>query len=355
MFKLIPRRHPDVRYFLDDPARELDGVRRGGPGRFVVGVGDATCHDSVSGVLRGTSKSEVIGYDLVIAAPRPISILLATAPDDVAKTLVRAHQDAVERALSYIEERAIVVRERFYGEEVESAAPLDAAVAFTHGVNRAGEPHLHDHVLIGSTSRTVGRAFDRRALTAHLLTADALYLADLRHTMTSSGTPIWRTFDGHIRVSGVDEGMLGVWPGVRGVRGEKFEWTRAALQEKWASQLSTFIPIRSYEPPAMENLVNEHALGAAIENRHIITRRHLLAAWAHGATFGASAETLTSLIATYYPQLENDRALSERSITRAQAIPWRMIRENGPRPLDLNGARHWIQRVRERDEWSRSR
>lgn len=355
MFKLIPRRSTDVRYFLDDPARELEGVRSGGPGRFLIGEGDPTHRDDVSGVLRGTSKSEVVGYDLVIAAPRPISVLLATEPDDVAITLVRAHQDAVQRALSYLQERAIVVRERHQGRDVEVSAPLDAAVGFTHGVNRAGEPHLHDHVLIGSTSRTVGRAFDRRVVTAHLPTADALYVADIRHAMTSHGTPMWRTFDGRIRVAGVDEGVLGLWPGVGGLRGEKRDWTRAALREKWSSQLADVIPIRSYEPPEMKRWVNEHSLGAEIELRHSISRRHLLAAWANGAAFGVPIDTLNSLMATYYPTLEHDFGLGEYQVARSDAIPWRLIREYGPRPLDLADARLWVHRVRERDERSRSR
>lgn len=358
MLRLLPRRHRDVGYFLNDPARELDGVRRGGPGRFVVGAGDATRHHDVEGVLRGTSKSEVIGYDLIVAAPRPVSILLATGTDDVQRTLVLAHQEAVKLALSYLEDRAIVVRERIRGEDREVSAPLDAAVAFTHGVNRAGEPHLHDHVLLGSTSRTVGRAFDRRVLTAHLPTADALYVAHLRHIMTTSGTPIWRTFDGHIRVVGVDEGMLGLWPGGRGMRGAreaKTDWTRDAIIEKWSSRLSDLIPIHTHVVPERGRLVDEHSLGATLESRRIITRRHLVEAWAHGATFGAPMEELATLIATYYPALEQDRGLSERSVSRSVAIPWGLIRESGARPLDLDAARLWVHRSRNRDERSRSR
>ena len=137
---------------------------------------------SVGAVLRTSERSSVLGYDIVVAAPRPASILLALDAEHGAG-VVAAHRASVASAIDYLEEHALVVRDRRGGEDRDLAGRWTGVVGFTHGVNRHGEPHLHDHVLVGALPEGSRNVLDSRGLFAHLEAADALYRTSLRHEL----------------------------------------------------------------------------------------------------------------------------------------------------------------------------
>ena len=110
MLRLLPRRSNDVTYFTNDRAHELDGLRDGEPGWWLRGEGDTRLASDVARALVTSERSAVYGYDLVIAAPRSISVLLAVDPEH-ASGVVDAHRASVRSAVAYLEERALVVRE----------------------------------------------------------------------------------------------------------------------------------------------------------------------------------------------------------------------------------------------------
>ena len=66
------RRSNDVSYFTNDDAREIEGLRDGGPGRWLRGEGDPYDARDVSRVLQTSPRSDVVGYDVIVAAPRPL-------------------------------------------------------------------------------------------------------------------------------------------------------------------------------------------------------------------------------------------------------------------------------------------
>ena len=149
VLRLLPRRSNDVTYFTNDAAHELDGLRDAGPGWWLRGDGDTRDPQNVSRALVTSDRAAIVGYDIVIAAPRPISVLLAVDPAHAAG-VVDAHRASVRSTMEYLEERALVVRDRRGGLEREHSASWERVVSFTHGLNRHGEPHLHDHVLVGA-------------------------------------------------------------------------------------------------------------------------------------------------------------------------------------------------------------
>ncbi len=183
MIRVLSRRSNDVSYFTNDRALEIEGLRDGEPGWWLRGAGDARDDRSVANVLRTSERSSVLGYDIVVAAPRPTSILLAVDADH-ADGVVAAHRTSVAAAIDYLEEHALVVRDRRGGEDRELAGRWTGVVGFTHGVNRHGEPHLHDHVLVGALPDGSRSVLDSRGLFAHLVAADALYRASLRHELS---------------------------------------------------------------------------------------------------------------------------------------------------------------------------
>ncbi|HEV2427999.1 MAG TPA: relaxase domain-containing protein, partial [Acidimicrobiales bacterium] len=174
MLHIMVRRSRDVSYLSGDPALELDGVRRGAAAWWPKGP----ARDPAE-VLATTDRASVVGYDLVFAAPRALSLLLALDPDE-GRGVVEAHRASVAAALDYLESRAVVTRDRRGGDLLVEPGEWPAAVGFTHGVNRHGEPHLHDHVLVGARPSGAERVLDSRSLFAHAPSADALYRASLR-------------------------------------------------------------------------------------------------------------------------------------------------------------------------------
>lgn len=349
MLRLLPRRSPDVTYFTRDGARELEGVRDGGPGWWLRGAGDARDPEAVARVLTTNERSRLCGYDVVIAAPRPLSVLVAVDPAH-ASGVVAAHRASVRAAMDYLEDRAVVVRDRRGGREREEGARWSSIVSFTHGVNRHGEPHLHDHVLVGARPAQSRNVLDSRALYAHARGADALYRASLRHEL-GQRTPwrAWRSFEGVERIVGLDEGYRALWSGHHRDRGEKLAWSRDEAVSRWSRDLARFESVGVVPPPSRpHDVLDEHGFAGALEGRHDVARRHVLAAWADAATYGQAPGALVRTVDGLYPRLCEGRGVHEATIGVREARMLATVRELGPRPLEPRELAAWAQRSRER-------
>lgn len=92
------------------------------------------------------------GWDLVFAAPKSVSVLVAALPPDAAHLLVGPFREAVRDAMSLFAERAAFARSG--GAEVRVEAVVGAA--FDHRENAAGAPHLHSHVALPNLGRLPG-------------------------------------------------------------------------------------------------------------------------------------------------------------------------------------------------------
>lgn len=347
MLRLFPHRTKDASYFTNDAARELDGVREGGPGWWLRGEGNTRDPRSVERVFATSERSRVQGYDIVIAAPRPVSILLALDPEG-ARDVVEAHRVSVRAAMSYLEERALVVRDRRGGEDRDHGARWESVVSFTHGLNRHGEPHLHDHVLIGARPAGERNVLDARALYAHAEAADALYRASLRHEVGErTSWSVWRSFEGVERVVGLDEGYRALWRGHHRERGEKLAWSRDQTVESWSRDRERFEALGAVDaPPRGRNLLDEHRFAGAFEGRPDVARRHVIAAWANAAPYGQDPRELSRSIDDLFPQLDG-RGVKERAIAVREARMISSVREIGPRPLERTSLNEWSQRSRE--------
>lgn len=358
MLRLLPRRSNDVTYFTNDSALELDGLRDGGPGWWLRGVGDTRDPSHVSNVLVTSERSSIQGYDVIIAAPRPLSILLAVDPEH-ASGVVQAHRASVQSAVSYLEDRALVVRDRRGGSENERSAQWESIVSFTHGLNRHGEPHLHDHVLVGARPEGSNNVLDSRALYAHAPSADALYRSSLRYELAQR-TPwaAWRSFEGIEHVVGLDEGHRALWGGHHADRGQKLAWSRDQTVAAWSRDLERYQALEVLRAPTREpNVLNEHRFAGLLEGREDVARRHVLSAWANATTYGQDPRELTHAVDALYPTLLGRGGVHEPTIGVGEARMIGSLRELGPRPLERVEFEAWRQRsrerVRSRDERSR--
>ena len=358
MLRVLARRSNDVSYFTNDEANEIAGPRQGPAGWWLRGEGDTTSVRDVADVLQTTERSAVRGYDLIVAAPRPISILLVVDPSH-ADGVVDAHRTSVRASLSYLEEHALVVRERRDGLDRDEAGRWNSVVSFTHGVNRHGEPHLHDHVLVGARPEGSRTVLDSRGLYAHLRAADAVYRASLRHEL-GQRTPwaAWRSFEGIEHVVGLDEGYRALWSGHHRERGEKLHWERRDAVSSWSDDLQRFESHGIKTAPLERRAhLDEHGFASALEGRHDVGRRHVVEAWANAATFGQDARELSRAVAALFPSLEGSRGVREPTIPIREARMIAQVRTHGPRPIGERELEQWRQRSRElsRERSERSR
>lgn len=92
------------------------------------------------------------GFDLTFTLPKSVNILWASGDEHTRKTIMRAHQEALQDSLTWFEQHAAysrsgkdgVIKQRVHGV---------SAVSFTHWDSRDHDPHLHDHVLVSNVVR----------------------------------------------------------------------------------------------------------------------------------------------------------------------------------------------------------
>jgi len=132
----------------------------------------------------------VAGYDLTFSPVKSVSTLWAVADPAVAAVIERAHQAAVQDALTFIENHALFTRIGPQGIRQVNVRGLVAA-AFTHRDSRAGEPDLHSHVAVANKVQTLdGRwlSIDGRVLfKANVATSETYNTALEQHLRESLG------------------------------------------------------------------------------------------------------------------------------------------------------------------------
>jgi conjugative relaxase-like TrwC/TraI family protein len=125
----------------------------------------------------------VAGFDLTFSPVKSVSTLWAVADTQIAAQIERAHQAAVQDALSFIERHALFTRQGRNGVRQVNVTGLVAA-AFTHRDSRAGDPDLHTHVAVANKVQTLdGRwlSIDGRVLFKATVAASETYNTALEH------------------------------------------------------------------------------------------------------------------------------------------------------------------------------
>jgi conjugative relaxase-like TrwC/TraI family protein len=176
--------------------------------RAVLAGTDPRTGEQLTGHGRGRKRT-VPGYDATFNAPKSVSLLWALGDADTSRHVRRAHDRAVAEALGYLERNAAYVRRR--GQKVRADGVV--AAAFRQRTSRAGDPHLHTHVLIANHGRTSDdgqwRALDGALLLSHTRTAGFVYQAILRHELTRLLGIAWNPVtNGYADVAGMPRWLL---------------------------------------------------------------------------------------------------------------------------------------------------
>ena len=227
--------------------------------------------DPETGVPLGRVRSDhVPGFDLTFRAPKSVSVLFGLGGFEVSAQVRCAHDTAVDEALGYLERAACWSRRGTDGVRQVSGGGFVGA-AFRHRSSRAGDPHLHTHVLVANmTQGPDGRwaTLDGRHLYLHAKTAGYLYEAHLRVELTQRLGVVWRpVVNGIADVDGIPDTVL------RAFSTRRVE-IEAALAERGASspraaEIAALDTRKAKEygisPEAMTERWRTQALGLGVE------------------------------------------------------------------------------------------
>ncbi|OBS02081.1 hypothetical protein A9W98_16770 [Mycobacterium gordonae] len=166
---------------------------------------------------RGFSARSTHGFDLTFCAPKSVSMWRALATDDVTnKALLDAHNVAVREAMEYLHNHAGYTRVHnpTTGFKDLHRLPGLVAAAYQHETSRAGDPHLHTHVLVPNRqARADGTlvSIDSKSLHHEAKAAGIVYQITLRHETHQSLGLEWGPIDPHTgmaEIAGVDRDQL---------------------------------------------------------------------------------------------------------------------------------------------------
>ncbi|MCU1484392.1 MAG: conjugative relaxase [Actinomycetia bacterium] len=142
-------------------------------------------------------KARVPGFDLTFAVPKSVSVIYGLGDPRVQGAVLDAAGTALDEALAWLERDACFVRRGSNRQAPEQSGATwgtwrmatsgFVAARFPHRTSRAGDPHLHWHVLVANMAQGVdGRwtALDGRALYANKRAAGVLFQSVLRRELT---------------------------------------------------------------------------------------------------------------------------------------------------------------------------
>jgi conjugative relaxase-like TrwC/TraI family protein len=133
---------------------------------------------------RAGTRHAVAGFDFTFSIPKSASVLWAVADAGTQALIADAHHAAVADVVAFMEREVAATRIGALGRN-GAVAQVDveglAATAFDHYDSRAGDPHLHTHVVVSNKVRTAQdgkwRSLDGRPLHAATVALSELHEA----------------------------------------------------------------------------------------------------------------------------------------------------------------------------------
>lgn len=186
---------------------------------------------------RAHGKGGVHGFDLTFCAPKSVSLVRVFGGDVGDKAVTAAHQTAITEALEYLAAHAGYTRVHnpVTGEKDLQKLPGLVAAAYQHETSRAGDPHLHTHVLVPNRqARADGRlvSIDGTSLFHEARAAGIIYQATLRHELHRLIGVEWGPVDartGMAEIAGIDAATIAAWS------------TRRTALREWAANNLTVV------------------------------------------------------------------------------------------------------------------
>lgn len=136
-------------------------------------------------------RRAVAGYDFTFSIPKSASVLWGIADATTQALIVQAHHAAIAEALGFLEREVAATRTGVaVGDGAVAQVDVSGliATAFDHFDSRAGDPHLHTHVVISNKVMTLldgkWRSLDGRPLHAAVVAISELHEALFADALT---------------------------------------------------------------------------------------------------------------------------------------------------------------------------
>ncbi|MGI9824407.1 MobF family relaxase [Agromyces sp. Marseille-Q5079] len=136
-------------------------------------------------------RRAVAGFDITFSMPKSASVLWGISDAATQAIILRAHHQAVERVVDYMEREVAATRTGVAaadGAVAQVAVTGLIATAFDHFDSRAGDPHLHTHVVVSNKVQTTldgkWRSLDGRPLHESVVAMSELHEALLADALT---------------------------------------------------------------------------------------------------------------------------------------------------------------------------
>jgi len=170
-------------------------------------------------VGRVFTGGSVHGFDLTFCAPKSVSLLRVMTDATGERCLQEAHNTAIREAMRYLHRHAGYTRVHnpVTGMKDLQRLPGLAAVAYQHETSRAGDPHLHTHVLLPNRQPRADGALvslDSKSFFHEAKAAGVIYQATLRHEAWRTLGMEWNVPDpytGMSEVAGVAPELIQAW------------------------------------------------------------------------------------------------------------------------------------------------
>nr|WP_194398670.1 MobF family relaxase [Microbacterium atlanticum] len=173
------------------------------------------------GETGGSRQRAVAGYDFTFSIPKSASVLWAVADAVTQERIARAHHRAVAYVVAYMEREIAATRTGATAAD-GAVAQVDVngliATAFDHFDSRAGDPHLHTHVVVSNKVQTAldgkWRSLDGRPLHAAVVALSELHEAIFSDELTRAlgidweGRSLGRDRNTTWAISGVPEELV---------------------------------------------------------------------------------------------------------------------------------------------------
>ncbi|WP_410764720.1 MobF family relaxase (plasmid) [Corynebacterium rhinophilum] len=172
-----------------------------------------------SGVKLGKALGDkgVPGFDLTFCAPKSVSLLWGMGADSSVRSIVdEAHQAAVSQALDYLSEHAGYTRKQDPAASkkrliIEKLVGI-SGVKYEHRTSRAGDPHVHSHVLLANKQLCQdgkARTLDGVSLYHEARAAGMVYQATVREILSRKlGVEFGDVVNGCAEIVGLDDPEL---------------------------------------------------------------------------------------------------------------------------------------------------
>ena len=159
------------------------------------------------------------GFDLTFCAPKSVSLLRAFGDDVTQKAVEESHTGAVADALEYIHAHAGYTRVHNAVTGTKDLVWLPGLItaAYQHETSRAGDPHLHTHVIVPNKQpRADGKlvAVDSDSFWHEAKAGGTVYQASLRRRLHRALAKEWGKTDPHTgmaELAGAAPAMLRAW------------------------------------------------------------------------------------------------------------------------------------------------